>query len=104
MSIMGLGSVSDYCLHNMHTPVLVVRSDAKHMDAPVAGGEHAAHVLQPLHVCLAADESPQSLSALHWAAKHLLAGREMVRLHILTVAPSVPYPVGGCAGADASGC
>ncbi len=27
LSLVGLGSVSDYCIHNLHTPVIVVRSD-----------------------------------------------------------------------------
>jgi nucleotide-binding universal stress UspA family protein len=27
MSLVGLGSVSDYCIHQLHVPVLVVRGD-----------------------------------------------------------------------------
>jgi hypothetical protein len=52
-----------------------------------------APALTLLQVCVAADESPQSQAALQWAARHLLAGRSMAKLHIVTVAPSVPYPV-----------
>lgn len=35
MSLVGLGSVSDYCLHNLHAPVAVVRG--RPADAQAAG-------------------------------------------------------------------
>ena len=43
MSLVGLGSVSDYCIHQLHVPVLVVRGDGSSSTATTAaevrGGE-----------------------------------------------------------------
>lgn len=41
MGFVGLGSVSDYCVHNLQCPVLVVKAEADKLPAAAASG--AAH-------------------------------------------------------------
>lgn len=38
MSFVGLGSVSDYCVHNLPCPVLVVKAEADKLPAAAASG------------------------------------------------------------------
>lgn len=51
MSIVGLGSVSDYCSHNLSVPVMVVRpkGDKGAAAAPAAAGDQVRRV--PRHGC-----------------------------------------------------
>jgi hypothetical protein len=41
MNFVGLGSVSDYCVHNLPCPVLVIKAEAEKLPAAAASG--AAH-------------------------------------------------------------
>lgn len=38
MSFVGLGSVSDYCVHNLPCPVMVVKAEADQLPAAAASG------------------------------------------------------------------
>lgn len=82
MSFVGLGSVSDYCLHQLHVPVLIVHGD---------GAEPAAACGQARRLLLALDDSVHSQYGLTWLAGHLLRPGDEV--HVVVVALPVPYPI-----------
>jgi len=84
MSLVGLGSVSDYCIHQLHVPVLVVRGEGSSSTAPAAA-EGSRNVV------LTIDDSVHSSYALSWTLKHLLKPKDT--LHCVTVALPVPYPI-----------
>lgn len=80
MSMVGLGSVSDYCIHNVAGAVAVVR------------GRDADAEAKPRHkVMVALDESDLSKDALTWATKCLLGPHD--ELHLVSVALPVPYQI-----------
>jgi len=79
MSIVGLGSVSSYCLHNMESPVCVIHGSANN--------EQDCNQ-QKVLVCI--DDSSQSKIALEWAIRNFVSQNE---LHIVSVALPVPYDV-----------
>eukprot|EP00878_Enallax_costatus_P005041 GHUV01005301.1.p1 GENE.GHUV01005301.1~~GHUV01005301.1.p1 ORF type:complete len:255 (+),score=93.35 GHUV01005301.1:104-868(+) len=84
MSFVGLGSVSDYVIHNLHVPVLVVHDYDKTLTDTEQQG--------PLRrVCLAIDDSVHSQYALTWFQQNVLRSRDEV--HVVVVALPVPYPV-----------
>ncbi|GBF98915.1 hypothetical protein Rsub_11707 [Raphidocelis subcapitata] len=86
-SLIGLGSVSDYVLHNSEVPVLVVRPRTAANVAPAA----AAAAGKPRVIVVAVDASAHSAHALDWAASHLrLQPRDEVR--VVSVAAAAPYP------------
>ncbi|GBF97957.1 hypothetical protein Rsub_10630 [Raphidocelis subcapitata] len=88
MSLVGLGSVSDYATHHMPVPVLVVRPRAHAKGAPPpplpSPDKHRV-------VVLAVDDSVHSSHALDWAAAHVTDPRD--ELHVVCVALPAPYPV-----------
>lgn len=86
MSLVGLGSVSDYCLHHSNCPVLVVRSDDKELCE-----EQPIIQRRPKRVCIGVDDSPHSEAALQWTLDNVLKPDDT--LHLLTVALPVPYPI-----------
>eukprot|EP00882_Tetradesmus_deserticola_P001213 GHRQ01001311.1.p1 GENE.GHRQ01001311.1~~GHRQ01001311.1.p1 ORF type:complete len:392 (+),score=155.98 GHRQ01001311.1:166-1341(+) len=84
MSLVGLGSVSDYVIHQLHVPVLVVHGDGV---APAAADAEAPQ----RKLCIAMDDSAHSHYAAAWLQQHLL--RSADELHVVAVALPVPYPV-----------
>mmetsp|Transcript_32736 Transcript_32736/g.77628 ORF Transcript_32736/g.77628 Transcript_32736/m.77628 type:complete len:406 (+) Transcript_32736:74-1291(+) len=111
MSVVGLGSVSDHCVHDLHCPVLVVRQGcletfavAQPQLAP-AGPHGEAEGEPPVpvpaegqqqsqdrrRICIAYDSSDRSKAMLKWATDHLVKPEDEV--HIISVAPPVEYPV-----------
>ncbi|KAF6251544.1 hypothetical protein COO60DRAFT_1704738 [Scenedesmus sp. NREL 46B-D3] len=83
MSFVGLGSVSDYVIHQLHVPVLVVHGD---------GAAAAADAEAPQRkVCIAMDDSVHSQHAASWLQQHVLRSRDEV--HVVVVALPVPYPI-----------
>lgn len=80
MSMVGLGSVSDYCIHNVACPVVVVRADTP-----------AAQKVGEPSVCIATDDSSHSNYALVWALENIVKPED--DLHVITVSPPVPYPI-----------
>lgn len=80
MSIVGLGSVSSYCLHNMESPVCVIHGCAN--DNQVCNQ-------QKVLVCI--DDSTKSKAALEWAIKNFVS--EENELHVVSVALPVPYDI-----------
>ena len=100
MTLVGLGSVSDYCAHQLPVPVMVVRPKAA--AAAAAGGAAAAAAAEPAGgsggqgggrrvVVLAVDDSAHSTHALRWVLSRLIAPGD--ELHCVCVALPVPYPV-----------
>ena len=85
MSLVGLGSVSSYCAHNLKIPVCVVHHevDEKKSDVTVVAGK------RKVLVCV--DDSDESLHALEWTVGHVM--REEDELHLVSVALPVPYDV-----------
>ena len=81
MSLVGLGSVSAYCLHHLACPVCVVRG--KGLEAP---RKPVNKVLVPV------DDSEAAQHALRWAADNVVGPQD--ELHIVCVAFPVPYVVG----------
>eukprot|EP00890_Picochlorum_soloecismus_P003684 jgi/Picsp_1/4316/NSC_01824-R1_domain protein len=80
MSIVGLGSVSSYCLHNMESPVCVIHGSAN--DDQVCNKEKVL-------VCV--DDSSKSKIALEWAIRKFVSKEN--ELHIVSVALPVPYDI-----------
>ena len=80
MSLVGLGSVSSYCLHHMNAPVCVV-----HGKDPASAPQEGKKVL------VAVDDSALARQAQAWAIDNVL--KEGDQLHIVTVALPVPYTV-----------
>ncbi|KAF8068226.1 hypothetical protein HT031_001912 [Scenedesmus sp. PABB004] len=84
MSFVGLGSVSDYVIHQLHVPVLVVHGDGTTPAAAEEGGPSR-------RVVLALDDSVHSQYALAWVQQHVLRSGDEV--HVVVVALPVPYPI-----------
>ncbi|GAB4816632.1 hypothetical protein N2152v2_003678 [Parachlorella kessleri] len=80
MSVVGLGSVSDYCLHNLSVPVVVVR-----------GREADTRVKPSRKVMVALDESDLSKAAELWTIKNVFRPED--ELHLVSVALPVPYQI-----------
>ena len=82
-SVVGLGSVSDYAVHNMHCPVLVVRQGC--LEQPqVLDGQHR-------NICLACDETPQSKGMVQWMLNNIIKQTDDV--HVVSVAKPVDYAI-----------
>jgi nucleotide-binding universal stress UspA family protein len=80
MSVIGLGSVSEYCLH--------------HMDRGAVAIVHGTNLTQQKEVrkvLVAVDDSQHAQHALSWSIHNVLGPRD--ELHIVTVALPVPYVV-----------
>eukprot|EP00887_Chlorella_sp_A99_P000632 scaffold5.g632.t1 len=97
MSMVGLGSVSDYCVHNAPCPVAVVRAegDAAATAAAVpTAAERKARRRAPRRggeghkVLVSIDDSQLAKKALAWALHHC-----MDELHLVCVALPIPYPI-----------
>lgn len=111
MSMLGLGSVSDYGVHHCQVPVLVyhptqergqplmgVEATAPQPDTPPGGasparegGAQDAPGRKAKKVMVAIDDSPHSKETLAWLLQHLV--RPGDELHIVSVAMSVPLPI-----------
>lgn len=96
MSLVGLGSVSGYCLHHCKTAVAIVRG--RPVDAAPKGLRK---------VLVSVDDSELARRALDWAVANLLRPED--ELHLVCVALPVPYSVGalafgarGCGGGQDS--
>eukprot|EP00798_Chlamydomonas_sp_ICE-L_P024171 gene24171-9759_t len=76
MSFIGLGSVSDYCLHNCLAPTMVIRYAAGKV---------------PKKVLVSTDGSHSSDMALKWALDNLLLPQD--HLHIVCAPCIAPLPV-----------
>ena len=91
-SVVGLGSVSDYAVHNMHCPLLIVRQgclETFEVAQPASTSEGGAPPKRK--ICLACDSSDHSKAMVQWTLDHLLTPEDEV--HIVTVATPVEYPV-----------
>lgn len=87
MSFIGLGSVSDYCLHHATVPVLVVRHASHEINceaSPQVGGIAPP----PKKVMISVDESPQAQETLKWYLSKTVMPND--HLHIVSVALSPP--------------
>jgi len=100
LSVVGLGSVSDYCVHNLHCPVLVVRQgclETFSVAQPVLSQEDGAAApaeetaASKRKICLSLDSSEHSKKMLEWALTHLI--KQTDEIHVVSVAPPVTYPV-----------
>jgi len=100
MSVVGLGSVSDYVVHNIHCPVMVLRQGCLQDDqgspqpdqsaptqALAAGSEGPAR----RKICVSLDRSDHSKAMLEWAMEHFF--NETDEIHLVSVATPVHYPV-----------
>lgn len=79
MSVVGLGSVSSYCLHYLHTAIAVV---------------HGTNLDEQKHVrkiMVAVDDSEMAQHAQRWAIDNILGSND--ELHLVAVALPVPYVV-----------
>ncbi len=79
MSVVGLGSVSSYCLHHLDTAVVVVH------------GPPSAAEGRPRRVLMAVDDSEMAKKAQEWAIANVLGPQD--ELHLVCVALPVPYVV-----------
>lgn len=84
MSLLGLGSVSSYCVHNSPVPVCVIK---QHSEGHVTRKRHG----EGKKVMVAVDDSEASKKALEWTVKYLLG--EQDELHLVAVALPIPYDV-----------
>ncbi|KAI7840515.1 hypothetical protein COHA_005814 [Chlorella ohadii] len=80
MSLVGLGSVSGYLVHNMHCPVAVCR-----------GREQDTQPKERRKVMVSLDDSDTSKKALEWAVNNVLGPND--ELHLVCVALPIPYPI-----------
>ncbi|KAI3423019.1 hypothetical protein D9Q98_010704 [Chlorella vulgaris] len=80
MSLIGLGSVSSYLVHNLHCPVAVYRGRAD---------DTAAKAKRRVLVSL--DDSEASRQALEWAVGNVLGPTD--ELHLVCVALPIPFPI-----------
>eukprot|EP00879_Flechtneria_rotunda_P002541 GHRR01002740.1.p1 GENE.GHRR01002740.1~~GHRR01002740.1.p1 ORF type:complete len:388 (+),score=116.25 GHRR01002740.1:178-1341(+) len=87
MSFVGLGCVSDYVMHQLHVPVVVVHSTR---DIPPAGHTENSKA-GPRKLCIPIDDSVHSQYALTWLQQHMLQNGDQV--HVIVVALPVPYPI-----------
>jgi len=95
MSLVGLGSVSDAVLRAAPCrAVVVIKAPWDPADTRLhepAEARPPPPAPAPKKVGVAVDESPSSRAALEWALAHILGPHD--HLHVLCVAPSVPFPV-----------
>lgn len=80
MSLVGLGSVSSYLVHNMHVPVAVCRGRPEDVE------RKARH-----KVMVSLDDSETSRTALEWVVQNALGPED--ELHLVCVALPIPYPI-----------
>lgn len=86
MSVVGLGSVSDYCTHHLHCPVLVVRQGClETLSVAQPDPEHPSADKRKIAVAL--DNSSHSMAMFEWALNNLI--RETDILHVISVASNV---------------
>jgi len=79
MSMVGLGSVSNYCLHHLETPMCIVRGKGLNTEP------------RKKRVLVAVDDSDMAKRAELWAIENVLGPED--ELHLIAVALPVPYPV-----------
>lgn len=82
MSLVGLGSVSSYCLHYLDCPVCLVRGTG------LTGPRKTSN-----KVLVAVDDSDLAKRAQRWAIDNVLGPHD--ELHLVSVATPVPYVVSG---------
>ena len=87
MGALGLGSVSDYVLHNSPAPVAVVPAPSA-----AAGGGDAGAAPPAAVVVVALDESPEAEAALAFASARGLLDPP-ARVRVVVAAAPVPFPV-----------
>lgn len=80
MSLVGLGSVSGYLVHNLSCPVAVCR-----------GREKDAEPQAQRKVMVSLDDSEASRKALEWTVDNALGPQD--ELHLVCVALPIPFPV-----------
>jgi hypothetical protein len=95
-------SVSTYCMHNMHCPVMLVTPDSVTAfdskqqiggKAPEGKGSTSSSTRRPREICLVCESSQESADMVHWAVGHLL--RPADRLTVVSVSstlkPATPH-------------
>ena len=80
MSLVGLGSVSSYLLHHLHTAIAVVH-----------GSSNLGQKKDVKRVMVGVDESEMAQHAQQWAIENVLGPKD--ELHIVSVAMPVSYVV-----------
>lgn len=93
LNVVGLGSVSDYCISRVPYATVVVKDNEEKgagAEQPTTDSNAAADETTKLCVCM--DESEHSFSALSFAAQHLMAD-DTAELHIVCVASTLQLPV-----------
>lgn len=58
MSLVGLGSVVDYCSHHLKCPIMVVKTNTEEMQVLRTAEEASENVVAPKKVCIAVDGTP----------------------------------------------
>jgi hypothetical protein len=92
LNVVGLGSVSDYCISRVPYATVVVKDKVVKEASTEQPSTEAAPSSEVTRICVCMDESEHSLSALSFAAKHLLT-EAMPELHVVCVASTIQLPV-----------
>ena len=80
MSMVGLGSVSKYCMHNLKCPVCIVHGSGLDME-------------KSKRIMVAIDDSSMAQHAQAWAIEHLFNAESNDELHLVCTAMPQPYVV-----------
>eukprot|EP00892_Ulva_mutabilis_P006667 jgi/Ulvmu1/4372/UM002_0097.1 len=85
LSLVGLGSVSDYCIARASYATVIVKG-------PAAGEQQDEAPAKRYKVCVCVDDSDNCLAALDFAATNFLPDKN-VELHVVSVAAATTFPV-----------
>lgn len=86
MTIVGLGSVSDYCLARSSYATIVVKP------GPLGAAGTQDADTQKFKVCVCVDDSDQCIPALQFAASNFLPDAN-TEIHVVSVAAPSQFPV-----------
>lgn len=93
-SVIGLGSVSDYAVHNMHCPVLIVRQGCLETFAvaqPPEPADKGHGGSKSRSILVACDETPQSKAMMQWMLENVVT--ECDDVHVVSVAKPMDYSI-----------